>query len=200
MESFEELSSSLGCSVDHLIGKSMLQFLEEESSNPPVQEQKNRISPPPPPPARSSNREQDDDVRTMALPAVQPPPPPQPAAGQPPVRREPPQMKDHGVPQKEADPRSLPTLYLHFEGERHQITEERFVIGRGKQGTDLTIKDSNISRKHAAVIFHENAYYIQDLGSTNGIEFLGQRISTRTIEEGDVYAMCDYKIQFSFQK
>jgi pSer/pThr/pTyr-binding forkhead associated (FHA) protein len=79
------------------------------------------------------------------------------------------------------------------------VTKEQFIIGRGSKSSDLPIKDGNISRKHAAVILHQGAYYIKDLGSTNGIEFNGRRIEQKRVEEGDVFHICDYELRFTYR-
>ncbi|MDW8246818.1 MAG: FHA domain-containing protein, partial [Sandaracinaceae bacterium] len=94
---------------------------------------------------------------------------------------------------------SRPQLYVIFNGQKFPITKDEFIIGRGSKTADLLIKDGNISRRHAAIIYHNGAYYIKDLGSTNGIEYKGQRIESRRIEEGDVYHLCDYEIRFTFR-
>jgi hypothetical protein len=39
---------------------------------------------------------------------------------------------------------------------------------------------------------------MKDLGSTNGIEFDGERVDSRRIEEGDVYQLCDYELRFTY--
>ena len=90
-------------------------------------------------------------------------------------------------------------LSLVFNGQRIPIRKEQFVIGRGIKVCDLAIKDSNISRRHAAVLFHNGAYYIKDLNSTNGIEYNGMRIDSKRIEEGDAFKICDYEMKFTFQ-
>ena len=64
-------------------------------------------------------------------------------------------------------------MAIYYMGERFQITKERFIIGRGKQTSDLTIKDPNVSRQHAMVEFLNGQYYIVDMGSTNGVEYAG---------------------------
>ena len=87
---------------------------------------------------------------------------------------------------------------MFFNGQRYLIDKDRFVIGRGSQNTDLTIRDGNISRKHAAVIFHNGAYYIQDLGSTNGIEYKGTKVESKQVEEGVFVNICDYELRFSY--
>ncbi len=93
----------------------------------------------------------------------------------------------------------MPPLFLHYGGRAYPVQKERFVIGRGSQGTDLTIRDGNVSRKHAAVIFHSGAFYIQDLGSTNGVEFQGNRVDAKKIDEGDVFYICDHEFSFSYR-
>lgn len=96
-------------------------------------------------------------------------------------------------------PGARPTLFAIFNGQKIPVTKDEFVIGRGSKTADLPIKDGNISRRHAAVVFQGGAFYIKDLGSTNGIEHLGRRIDSKRIEEGDVFAVCDYEIRFTYR-
>ncbi len=90
-------------------------------------------------------------------------------------------------------------MTLHYNGQSIPIEKDEFIIGRGAKVADLAIRDGNISRRHAAVVFHDGAYFLKDLGSTNGIEFAGQRVESKRIEEGDVYNVCDYELRFTFQ-
>lgn len=82
-------------------------------------------------------------------------------------------------------------------GERFPINKDRFIIGRGKQTSDLTIKDPNVSRQHAMVEYLNGQYYIVDMGSTNGVEFHGQRVQRRVINDGDTFHVCDHELRFS---
>ncbi len=86
-----------------------------------------------------------------------------------------------------------------FNNNRYVIDSDKFVIGRGSQQTDLTIRDGNISRKHCAVIHRNGNYYIKDLDSTNGIEYRGNRIESKRIEDGDTFYLCDYELRFTYQ-
>ncbi len=90
-------------------------------------------------------------------------------------------------------------LYLLFNNNRYEIDQNRFVIGRGSSDTDLTIRDGNISRKHCAIIYRNNNWYLKDLDSTNGVEFRGNRIESKRIEEGDIFYLCDYPLQFTYR-
>lgn len=135
--------------------------------------------PPPPPPRPSS---------AGGWPNPAPPSPPQPAGG------------FSGGPAYGGQPGAgMPPLYLTFNNNRYVISQEQYVIGRGSEGTDLTIRDGNISRRHCAVIYRNGAYYIKDMGSTNGVEYHGNRIESKKIEEGDVFFLCDYELRFSYR-
>jgi pSer/pThr/pTyr-binding forkhead associated (FHA) protein len=92
-----------------------------------------------------------------------------------------------------------PTLFVVFNGQKIPVAKEEFVIGRGSKSADLPIKDGNISRRHAAVVFQNGAFFMKDLGSTNGVEFDGRRVDTRRIEEGDLYRICDYELRFTYR-
>lgn len=90
-------------------------------------------------------------------------------------------------------------IYLSFNNNRYIIDKQKYVIGRGSKQTDLTIRDGNISRKHCTILFRNGAYYIKDLDSTNGVEYRGNRIESKKIEEGDVFYLCDYELRFSYR-
>ncbi len=92
-----------------------------------------------------------------------------------------------------------PTLYVIYNGQRIPVNKDEFIIGRGSKSSDLTIKDGNISRQHAAVVFENGAYYLKDLGSTNGVEYQGRRIGGKRIEEGDLFSICDYELRFTYR-
>ena len=72
------------------------------------------------------------------------------------------------------------------------------MIGRGSKFANLPIKDANISRRHCSVVRRNGEYFIMDLGSTNGIEFAGQRVDNHPVEEGNVYYLCDHELRFSY--
>jgi pSer/pThr/pTyr-binding forkhead associated (FHA) protein len=93
----------------------------------------------------------------------------------------------------------LPSLFVIFNGQKIPIAKTEFVIGRGSKTADLPIKDGNISRRHAAVVFEGGRFIIKDLGSTNGIEFGGQRVDNKPIDEGDVFQLCDYELRFTYR-
>ncbi len=91
------------------------------------------------------------------------------------------------------------TLSVIYQGEKLPVTKDRFVIGRGKQSSDLTLKDPNVSRQHAMVEFQNGVYFMVDMGSTNGVEYNSQRIARKQISEGDVFKICDHEMRFTYR-
>ena len=164
---------------------------------PPVSSARGLPPPPPPPPSRG--------------PAVAPPPLPPPGrvahastATPPPIQTRaqslPPPIPAHGAPPPPLPaPVAVGALYALYQGERTSVNKEKFIIGRGRQTSDLTIKDPNVSRQHAMIEYQNGVYYMVDLGSTNGVEFNGQRVTRKAIGEGDVFRICDHEVVFTFR-
>ncbi len=91
------------------------------------------------------------------------------------------------------------TLNVMYQGEKLQVNKDRFIIGRGKQSSDLTLKDPNVSRQHAMIEYQNGVYFMVDMGSTNGVEYNGQRIARKQIAEGDVFRICDHDLRFTYR-
>jgi hypothetical protein len=135
-----------------------------------------------------------------------PPPPPGQSSFPPPPTQRPPA---YGVPNQAPPPLpgqhrgpsggAQPPLYVIFNGQKIPIGKPEFVIGRGSKTADLPIKDGNISRRHAAVVWEGGGYWMKDLGSTNGVEYAGQRIEQKQIGEGDIFQICDYELRFTYR-
>jgi len=150
-----------------------------------------------PPPASPAARQ---NIPTPPPPPMghpsRPPPPPAPSRSIPPPipgGGRPPAFNGYAAP---AAPASLSVIY---QGEKAPVNKERFVIGRGKQSSDLTLKDPNVSRQHAMVEFQNGVYFMVDMGSTNGVEYNGQRIARKQIAEGDIFRICDHEVRFTYR-
>jgi hypothetical protein len=63
---------------------------------------------------------------------------------------------------------------LDANGKQHRIDKGSVVIGRSKD-CDIRLADPNVSRRHAEVRQEGSAYWILDLGSTNGLTVNGRR-------------------------
>lgn len=156
----------------------------------------------PPPPGGRSQKRSSGALAAAPPPAAArkaPPPPLAPSRSIPPppggAKPAPPPMPL--APSTPSQPSG--TLSITYQGEVFQVTKDRFIIGRGKQNSDLTIKDPNVSRQHAMIEFLTGQYYIVDMGSTNGVEYNGQRVQRKVISDGDTFKVCDHELRFSFQ-
>lgn len=93
-----------------------------------------------------------------------------------------------------------PSLVLLADdgSELDRVRKDRFVIGRGKH-CDLVINSGKVSREHAAIVREGNAWFIEDLGSSNGTWFDARRITRRQIQDGDEYFVCAEKLRCAFR-
>ncbi|MCH2109719.1 MAG: FHA domain-containing protein [Polyangiaceae bacterium] len=145
-------------------------------------------APPSPPVATVSHQPTTSAHHTAPLPAHQLPPmaPPAPSAAPRPMAP---------TPVIQAPPAAVARpLQLVYDGQSYPVTKDKFVIGRGKSSSDLTIRDPNISRQHAMIELSGAEYYMVDMGSTNGVEYSGQRVQRRAIVNGDVFKICNHEI------
>ena len=187
-EIYDRMSAEHGCSVDYLINEAMREYARAREETV----------------AAIDAREALGSAVMGAAPMSAPPLDPRPAPMLTPVPARP--LSQPAVTMPPPLPGYRPsqaagrkTLVLKFNGQQFPIDKDEYIIGRGARAADLAIRDGNISRRHAAVVFHDDAYFMKDLGSTNGIEYGGQRVESKRIEEGDVYHICDYELRFSYQ-
>ncbi len=59
--------------------------------------------------------------------------------------------------------------------QRVELAAQEYVLGRD-QGADIPLSDRKASRRHARLFAKGSAYFIEDLGSANGVEVQGQPI------------------------
>lgn len=228
-EIFEQMGAELECSTDYLVNEAMRQYARSRNwgarSNGPVvvppaapqyaapvrheplaatapqfSQRAGGAATNPPVPAAPR-------VPTYTPPPSAPQPPPGPprsrtttgANARPPGGTMPPPLPGGGAPVGYGRGQEMPPLSVIFNGQKVPVNKEEFVIGRGSKTADLPIKDGNISRRHAAIVLQNGNFYMKDLGSTNGIEYNGERVDSRLIQEGDVYQLCDYELRFTYQ-
>jgi hypothetical protein len=187
-EIYDRMSSELGCSVDYLINEAMREYARAREQTVAGIDAEELMS------SAAVGADPVPNVpQGRPAPMLTPVPPPveSPPAG----LTAPPPLPGHRPSQSSGRRR----LVLKFNGQTIPVDKDEFIIGRGARTADLAIRDGNISRRHAAVVFHDGVYFMKDLGSTNGIEYAGQRVESKRIEEGDVYSICDYEIRFSYQ-
>ena len=73
-------------------------------------------------------------------------------------------------------------------GRRIPLTRDRLIVGR-ERGCDVRFTDLGVSRTHAAVQWHGDAVYVEDLGSSGGTFVNGAATrALRELRSGDVLA------------
>ena len=115
-----------------------------------------------------------------------------------PAMEEPPEPKSRRPGLKPRQSAQLKLYMVNQDGDLEPIEKSRYIIGRGKH-CDMVINSGKVSREHA-VITHENgAFFIEDLGSSNGTWFKKQRIKKQQIEDGDEFFICSEKVVFAIR-
>ena len=72
---------------------------------------------------------------------------------------------------------------------------ERAVVGRAEE-CEVVLVDRSISRKHALFARGEGGWFVQDLGSTNGVTRHGKRAERFELADGDEFKVGDLAVRF----
>lgn len=83
--------------------------------------------------------------------------------------------------------------------EKVAIDAENLLLGRLPEN-DLEISDTKVSREHCRITQENGAYTIKDLDSSNGTFVNGERIDSKTLEEGDRILIGETMLHFSKQE
>jgi EAL domain-containing protein (putative c-di-GMP-specific phosphodiesterase class I) len=81
--------------------------------------------------------------------------------------------------------------------ERVPIWKLPFTLGRS-EGADHTVYSGKVSKEHARLDVIDGRYVIRDLDSTNGTFVNGHKISTHTLEDGDVVHLAQIEFRFRY--
>jgi pSer/pThr/pTyr-binding forkhead associated (FHA) protein len=93
---------------------------------------------------------------------------------------------------------SVAILEGYAEGMEYPIKKTYAVIGRSRDAA-VPLKDPLASRRHAAIMFHEDAFILKDLESTNGTYMQGAYIRQRKLAHGDKFRIGKTVLQFILQ-
>jgi pSer/pThr/pTyr-binding forkhead associated (FHA) protein len=94
--------------------------------------------------------------------------------------------------------------YLEITGSEEkdgifELGEGAVVIGRSSD-CDIQLGVTNVSRKHARVVFHNEEYLIEDLESTNGVFVNGIRVVKCILRNNDQIEIGGVKLVFNEEK
>jgi pSer/pThr/pTyr-binding forkhead associated (FHA) protein len=117
---------------------------------------------------------------TPPLPLV---PEPVPAATM--VYRPAPAASEAAEDKAEPEPPRRETVTLTIGDRLYPVTSSRVVLGRSRE-CDVRVADGNVSRRHCEIVQETpTAWALVDLGSTNGTEVNGRRVSRIRLVDGD---------------
>ena len=99
------------------------------------------------------------------------------------------------APPERDEAREVATLTV--DGRVVPLSSNRVVIGRSRE-CDVRVEDGNVSRRHAELSRDGGSdWTVVDLGSTNGTEVNGRRITKRTsLDDGDRIGVGDTELVF----
>ena len=91
------------------------------------------------------------------------------------------------VPDEELDDEKngLETVTVGETGHDVVLRGDRALIGR-LETSDIRLDDVNVSRRHAELLRVGDAWYVQDLESTNGTKLNGHSVDRAVLADGDV--------------
>jgi len=79
----------------------------------------------------------------------------------------------------------MPNLVDSESGQEiHLPQQDEIILGRSKQ-CDLVLNDNAVSRKHARIYRIGSQWFVEDLGSTNGVKVNGKKTDQHMLAEGD---------------
>mgnify|MGYP000002791571 FL=1 len=84
---------------------------------------------------------------------------------------------------------------VDIAGARHPLAKGRTVIGRGSDA-DITIADAGTSRRHVEILWDGERAMVRDLGSTNGTELDGRKVSEAPLPPDSVIKIGRTEIVF----
>jgi pSer/pThr/pTyr-binding forkhead associated (FHA) protein len=88
---------------------------------------------------------------------------------------------------------------LSWSGRRRVLEDRRSVLGRSRDA-DVQIDDPNVSRRHAEIVQEGSTYWLVDLGSTNGTEVDGQRVTRARLADGSRFTIGETTVTFSTER
>lgn len=94
--------------------------------------------------------------------------------------------------------------YLEITGSEEkdgifELGETEVVIGRSTE-CDIQLGVQNVSRKHARILFQNEEYLIEDLGSKNGVFVNGIKVAKCVLRSNDQIEIGGVKLVFNEEK
>src|SRR3954470_8700853 len=80
---------------------------------------------------------------------------------------------------------------------RREIALARTIVSIGRDpSNDVVLPDAMVSRRHAVVEYRGSQYFLRDCNSSNGSLVNGDRVSERSLKDGDLLAIGTSRLLF----
>jgi two-component system, cell cycle response regulator len=84
-------------------------------------------------------------------------------------------------------------------GQSTKLSSHRILLGRSADA-DILLDDEGVSRRHAQITVQDADYWIEDLGSTNGILVNGEKVKRAILSDSDrIQVGTNVLLKFTFQ-
>ena len=71
------------------------------------------------------------------------------------------------------------------------------LVGR-RETSDIVLRFANVSGKHCELTFQAGKWWIQDLGSQNGVKVNGRRVKITSLNPGDLISIARHKYSIDY--
>jgi hypothetical protein len=102
------------------------------------------------------------------------------------------------IPPKAATAAAPSLFVVNSAGEMTKVEKDQFIIGRSRT-CDLVIASSKVSRRHCSVSRENGEFFIEDLGSPNGLWRDGVKVTKEKIRDGDEFMISDEVLKFVYR-
>ena len=97
------------------------------------------------------------------------------------------------------DPIDDRVMYVTLlSGDTIKLDKDAMIIGRSRT-CDVVIPSAKVSRQHASITIQGGDWYVEDLGSANGVWREGEKISRARIHDGDVFTISEETLTFELR-
>ncbi len=90
------------------------------------------------------------------------------------------------------EPRKVPRTFV-------LPLDKAFALGRARGPNTVAIGDPTVSGQHLKIVCKDGAFYVVDLGSTNGTLVNGERVRSAKLHAGDVIRAGEVELEFRVQ-
>jgi ABC-type multidrug transport system fused ATPase/permease subunit/CRP-like cAMP-binding protein len=138
-----------------------------------------------------------EQVRDLLATAASPAPAAEPDAPTPPAEE---MLARRSAGRGSSAPRALLTLLKGAQVGRANVLDGRVVtIGRSIEN-GVHLQDNAVSRRHCRIYWADDAYLVEDLGSSNGTYVNGAKTEKLRLRDGDIIQVGDHILQFSLAR